>query len=1043
MPQAPTGKSRILLVIIIALAAVVGAAGFLRSAPAGKDRSPFAQAGYLDLSGWNFDTDGIVKLDGTWEFYWGQLLTPADFLSADQRSALPSDGFANVPSAWNHATASGEAPDKGVATYRLRIKLATANLMYGLKTTSVRMSNRIFVDGFEVGKSGNPAASSQDGYAVGNTPYVTTFRPQSSNLEIIVQAADFDYKVGGIVQSIYLGQQNEIFAMAERFNFINEFLAAALFITGLYYLFVFLGRRRDVSVLYYSAYTITFAFFELAYGEKIIMQLLPQFPAIALMKMQEMMLYASVIFSCLFVNKITKNLLPRWFAPSVVTVLGGYMLIFPLLPLGVSTSVENLFLLLGLAVYACMVLFLALALIRKQYGDLDRIGVSYLLVAFLLVLIFFANGVLYINNLLNDNYVGYGALLFFTLIIPLMLSRQYNNAYSTVEEMSVQLLALDKLKDEFLTNTSHELRTPLNGIINILGVVIESSRNLSPGQQQNLQVVVTAARRLHHLINDILDISNLKNGEIQLVKRPVDVRSLADVVLHVLSQTRGDKQITFINQIPTQIPPVFADVERLKQIFYNLIGNAIKFTEHGQVEIGADILHDQAEIWVRDTGCGIPKDQLEAIFQHFYQVDAAETREVGGTGLGLSITKTLVELHGGSIWARSQVGVGSQFTFTIPLCREHSASTYIENITGAILETAATIYELTSAPEGSNRRYSVLVADDDPASLTALFNILDNDGHHVKAVTSGAAVLQELERQHRYDLVILDVMMPKISGYEILKRIRLRFQLMDLPVLLLTAKARPEDLQAGFAAGANDYISKPFEALELKARVRTLVQLKESVSAMVTSELAFLQAQIKPHFLFNALSVIAALSTREPQRAKELLYDLADYLRGSFHFENYHGVTTVASELATVRAYISIEKARFRDRLQVEYDIDPSIDIAVPILAIQPLVENAIRHGILKNPQGGTVRLSIKPGDQCVVITVQDDGVGIPQAQLAHLLDDQAVKTGVGLQNIERRLILQYGRGLDIQSVLGQGTTVTMRIPHAERGDAVDAGNLG
>ena len=198
----------------------------------------------------------------------------------------------------------------------------------------------------------------------------------------------------------------------------------------------------------------------------------------------------------------------------------------------------------------------------------------------------------------------------------------------------------------------------------------------------------------------------------------------------------------------------------------------------------------------------------------------------------------------------------------------------------------------------SKKKYSILAVDDDPASLTALFKILELEGYYVKAVASGAEALRELERQEGYNLVILDIMMPEISGYKVLKIIRQRFQPMDLPVLVLTAKVRTEDLQAGFDAGANDYLTKPYGALELKARVRTLIQLKESISGIITTELSFLTAQIKPHFLYNTLNVISALCTSKPQRAKELLYDLADYLRGSFNFENYDGLTSLSGELS-------------------------------------------------------------------------------------------------------------------------------------------------
>lgn len=602
------------------------------------------------------------------------------------------------------------------------------------------------------------------------------------------------------------------------------------------------------------------------------------------------------------------------------------------------------------------------------------------------------------------------------------------------EQVYRELRTLNRMKDEFLANTSHELRTPLNAIINITSTVMESSSDtLDDRQRHNLRIVVSSAKRLSNLINDILDISSMKSGELRLHKGAVQLHSAVETVLDVLRRSGSNKETALMNRIPQELPPIHVDIERLYQIFYNLVGNAQKFTSGGRIELGAMLEEQQVKIWIEDTGCGIPADKLDSIFQPFYQVDAGLGRETGGTGLGLAITKNLVELHGGTITADSTEGQGSRFTFTLPISRAALRETKHEldhaRQTSAYEAAAAMGEWLPDGSEPEERRYSVLAVDDDPTSLTALYHILDLEDYYVKAVSSGEAALEELQRNSGYDLMILDVMMPRMSGYEVLEQIRQRFDPVDLPVLLLTAKSRPEELLAGFEAGASDYLSKPFEALELKARVKTLVQLKESVGLRLETEMSFLQAQIKPHFLYNSLSVIAALSTQEPQRAEQLLYDLSDYLRGSFHFDNDEGVTFLSSELATVRAYVSLEQARFRDTLHVVFDVDEEIDVPIPMLVIQPLVENSIRHGVSKKPGGGTVKLSVQRGSGDTVIAVEDNGIGMTESRWRELLAGHAAGQGVGLQNIQRRMIVRYGHGLEIQSAAGTGTVVTLRIP--------------
>ena len=198
------------------------------------------------------------------------------------------------------------------------------------------------------------------------------------------------------------------------------------------------------------------------------------------------------------------------------------------------------------------------------------------------------------------------------------------------------------------------------------------------------------------------------------------------------------------------------------------------------------------------------------------------------------------------------------------------------------------------------------------------------------------------------------------------------------------------------------------------------------------AEISFLRAQIKPHFLYNALSVIAALTVKKPQRAKELLYHLSDYLRGSFCFENNNGMTMLSGELETIKAYLVIEKERFRDKLTVEYEIDDLVNLSIPLLSIQPLVENALRHGLFKRPEGGIIRISVKKQGNYMMIQVLDNGVGIPEEILNKILNQDNGVTGIGLRNINERLMLHYGQGLKIESGKDWGTSVTLRIPIEE-----------
>jgi len=226
--------------------------------------------------------------------------------------------------------------------------------------------------------------------------------------------------------------------------------------------------------------------------------------------------------------------------------------------------------------------------------------------------------------------------------------------------------------------------------------------------------------------------------------------------------------------------------------------------------------------------------------------------------------------------------------------------------------------------------------------------------------------------------------------------------------------------------------------------VATLLALRQAGEALVQKELLLLQAQIKPHFIYNSISVIASLSTRDPQRAKELLLSFADYLRGSFRFEDRQGMIPLKEELITVGAYLELEQARFKHRLSVVWDVEEGLDCLLPVLVIQPLVENAVFHGVRSNPdKKGTVTLRIWRQGEWIHVEVIDDGRGMDAETVAQIMQGSSSGTGLALKNINQRLQKIYGRGLLIESSPSVGTKVVMELPTCLEGSGSDAGNGG
>jgi len=444
------------------------------------------------------------------------------------------------------------------------------------------------------------------------------------------------------------------------------------------------------------------------------------------------------------------------------------------------------------------------------------------------------------------------------------MASQLQESFTILEAKNTELQQLDKLKDEFLANTSHELRTPLNGIIGIADSLIDGAAGELPEKAiANLAMIVSSGRRLSNLVNDILDFSKLKHKNIELQIKPVGVREIADVVLTISQPLIAKKSLQLINSISSDIPLVDADENRLQQIFYNLIGNAIKFTKSGTILVSAEVVGEQSQslkiesynlqptlpfgngyteqeglrsttlqgqiaITVADTGMGIPADKLERIFESFEQADGSTAREYGGTGLGLAITKQLVELHGGEIRASSRVGEGSQFTFTLPVSQNQteitSKTSPVRSIAPTLKLTDETLI-IAEAYLAESGQFKILIVDDEPINLQVLANNLSLENYAITQATNGLDALTLIESGFQPDLILLDVMMPRMTGYEVCKKLRERFLAIELPIVMLTAKNQTSDIVEGFISGANDYLTKPFSKNELLARIKTHIRL--------------------------------------------------------------------------------------------------------------------------------------------------------------------------------------------------------------------------
>ncbi len=393
----------------------------------------------------------------------------------------------------------------------------------------------------------------------------------------------------------------------------------------------------------------------------------------------------------------------------------------------------------------------------------------------------------------------------------------FNEMLSRIEEQNLALTFAkeqaeqsSKAKEQFLANMSHEIRTPMFAVMGLTDTLLEGQPN--DKQREHLDHIKVSAEHLLVLINDILDLSKIDSGMLTFEERLIDLNQLLEAVMASSTQKIKQKGLVIKQNVPNSTPPKFiGDPVRLKQILINLFSNAVKFTQKGEVELGVQLLESTAtdvllKFFVRDTGIGIPEDKQDYIFSIFTQASSDTTRRYGGTGLGLAICKQLVELQGGQIKVQSQVGVGSTFSFNIryKLPLPQNASELI----------------MPSNNEKPQSKH-ILLAEDVEINQMLVANMLKANQHTVEIAQNGLIAFEMLKEKH-FDLVLMDVHMPELDGYQATQRIRkeLAEPKSTIPIIAITASALKTELDRCIAAGMNDYISKPFNKLTLQEKIK-------------------------------------------------------------------------------------------------------------------------------------------------------------------------------------------------------------------------------
>ncbi|MGD1024620.1 MAG: response regulator [Candidatus Sulfotelmatobacter sp.] len=674
-------------------------------------------------------------------------------------------------------------------------------------------------------------------------------------------------------------------------------------------------------------------------------------------------------------------------------------------------------------------------------------------------------------------------------------------AYSAERKRAEALAEIDRAKTAFFSNVSHEFRTPLTLMLGPLqDLLARSQTHLSPTAKEQVDLVSRNAARLLRLVNTLLDFSRLEAGRVQAVYQPTDLAGFTSELASVFRSATNKAGLRLTVDCPDLGEPVYVDRDMWEKVVLNLISNAFKFTFHGEISVSVHRVGNMAELRVRDTGVGIPAEAIPKLFERFNRVPNVPSRTQEGSGIGLALVHELVKLHGGSVRAESTVGQGSTFAVSIPFGQDHlgsgqtdgapslsstgvGAKPFVEEALRWLPDSAAVGVEISAVPDellpvpsppmsSTTVRPRVLVADDNSDMRQYLARLL-SELYEVETTPDGQAAIQAA-RARPPDLIVSDVMMPILDGFELLKALRADEQTRTIPVILLSARAGEESRVEGIQAGADDYLIKPFSARELLARVSgrlEIARLQRDQELQLRSSHAELERRVRERTqeLVNASNGLRELSARllqaqdeERRRIARELHDGAGQLLAALGME----AATLAreSDRLTSRAAASLSNIEslvmqmnkdirtmshllhpplldeiglqsalteyvkgFAERsgIRVSLDLPDAIerldrDYELSLFRIvQECLTNIHRHSGSK-----TASIRIIRDDGAIVLEVRDEGNGMPAERLSEI---QSTGSGVGIRGMRER-VLQFSGRMSIESD-GSGTRIQVVIP--------------
>ena len=756
---------------------------FLCQKASAHDKEDVVKKGIADLRQFQLQ-DRPIALNGEWAFVWKKFLYPEDTNRINT--------YTQFPKLWNNTVFNDEAlTPQGYATYQLTILLPAKRPQLALNLPDFYSCYRLYVNGKFFSNSGTPDTSVKNYSPHWISKTVTL--PNSDTLLLILQVANFSHAKGGFKKEIIIGDNDVLQAQREKWIACDFLLAGCLFMGGLFFFGLYLFGKNDKAMLYFSLFSMVYSYRMVGSSFYALHTVFSDLDWEITIRMEYLSLFSSVF---LFLQYV-RELYPKDVYKPLIKTLSIFCLIVTLTPVVTPpmlfTQIINPFLIL---MFFCMVYILYI--FTKAYIN-KRPGAEYALISIVvLILVLLIINLEYFGYIIPSRAVILTGYIIFFFLQSLILSFRF--AY-TLQEAKNQAEQGLRAKTEFLSTMSHEIRTPLNSVIGMGHLLVKN--NPRKDQKEQLDVLLFSGRNLLSIVNNILDYSKIEAGKISFETIDMDIK---DILQNIVSGAKNEVQergIQLLLKMPAkQLPKVIGDPTRLTQVINNLVGNAIKFTEEGEVIIEVQLIDETngkvtLTFQIKDTGIGISNEKQQLIFDQFTQADSTTSRSFGGTGLGLAISKKILELQGAVLRLESEVGKGSMFYFS---------QTFPVSNTPEI----AGIQLTKPMPDGHSMSLTgvhILLVEDNPVNVFVAKSFLQGWGATIDVAENGQEALDMLDvKRHR--LVLMDLHMPVMDGYTATRKIRESG--IDIPIIALTASLPNEVAEEIKDLRMNGMLLKPF-----------------------------------------------------------------------------------------------------------------------------------------------------------------------------------------------------------------------------------------